>query len=81
MLQRGAERRKRDFRCLSVAQKGENRKNHASERFRKGKWSFFMLLNVSEKVKIENKCFCRRHKREKEKIIASVNDISAKKRK
>jgi len=54
---------------------------HASERFRKGKWSFFMLLNVSEKAKIENKCFCRRHKREKEKIIASVNDISAKKRK
>ena len=39
-----------------------------------------MLLNVSERPKIENNRFCQRHKREKEKIIASVNDISMKKR-
>ena len=40
-----------------------------------------MLLNVSERPKIENIRFCQRHKHEKEKIIASVNDISMKKRK
>jgi len=51
VLKRGAERPKRDFRCLSVAQKGENRKNHASERFRKTKKKFFMLLNISETPK------------------------------
>ena len=31
--------------------------------------------------KNENKRFCQRHKHEKEKISASVNDISTKKRK
>jgi len=51
MLKRGAERRKRDFRCLSVAQKGKNRKNHASEHFRKAKKKFFMLLHTAERQK------------------------------
>ena len=31
--------------------------------------------------KIENNCFCQRHKHQKAKIIASVNDISTKKQK
>ena len=39
-----------------------------------------MLLNVSERPKIENNRFCQRHKRKKEKIGVSVNDISMKKR-
>jgi len=51
VLKRGAESRKRDFWCLSVAQKGENRKNHASEHFRKTKMKFFTLLNISERPK------------------------------
>ena len=57
MLKRGAERRKRDFSCLSAARKGEKEflgakawrgkikieKNHASERLRNTKEGF---LNV-----------------------------------
>jgi len=54
---------------------------YASERFRKSKWRIFMLLNTSERPKIENNRFCQRHKRKKEKIDVSVNDISMKKRK
>jgi len=54
---------------------------YASEHFRKSKWRFFMLLNVSERPKIENNRFCQRHKHEKAKIGVSVNDISMKKRK
>ena len=38
-----------------------------------------MLLNVSERPKIENNRFCQRHKREKKKIGVSVNDISMEK--
>ncbi|EFV05159.1 hypothetical protein HMPREF9420_0715 [Segatella salivae DSM 15606] len=40
-----------------------------------------MLLNISERGKRENRCFCQRHKHEKEEIGVSVNDISMKKRK
>ena len=38
-----------------------------------------MLLNVSERPKIENIRFCQRHKHEKLKIIVFVNDISMEK--
>jgi len=54
---------------------------HASERFRKSKLRFFMLLNVSERA---NGVFCAsEHFRKSKwrKIIVSVNDISVKKRK
>ena len=62
-------------------QKGQKEKSHASERLRKTKKRKNTLLSDSERPKIENNRFCQRHKHEKLKIIVSVNDISAKKRK
>ena len=62
-------------------QKGQKEKKHASARRRKAKKRKNTLLHSAERPKRENNRFCQRHKHEKEKIIASVNDISMKKRK
>ena len=53
MLLHTAERQKRDFSCFCTLQKGQNEVFHASEHFRKTKMKFFMLLNVSERLKKE----------------------------
>ena len=53
MLLHTAERQKRDFSCFCTLQKGKNGVFHASERFRKTEMKFFMLLNVSERLKTE----------------------------
>ena len=95
MLLNVSERANGGFSCFWTFQKEQKEVFRASERFRKSKWRIFVLLNVSERANGEFLCFwtfqkeqmeknnrfCQRHKREKEKIIASVNDISMKKRK
>ena len=69
------------FLCFWTFQKEQIEVFHASEHFRKAKWKIFMLLNVSERPKRRFSCFWTFQKGQKLKIIASVNDISMKKRK
>ena len=94
MLKRGAERRKRDFRCLSAARKGEKEifgvkawrrkakigKEHASERFRNTKWRFFMLLHTAERQKRSFSRFCTLQKGKKEVFHASAHCRKTKKK-
>ena len=49
----------------------KNKKNHASERFRRLKKWNFILLNVSERLKIRISCFWTFQKAQKMKIHAS----------
>jgi len=92
MLKRGAERQKRDFKCLSAARKDKKEnfgvkawrgktkigKEHASEHFRKAKMKFFMLLHTAEKPKRSFSCFCTLQKDKKEVFHASAHFRKAK---
>ena len=62
-------------------QKGQKEKKHASAQRGKAKKSKNTLLHCAERPKREKTRFCTARKGQKEKIIASVNDISMKKRK
>ena len=62
-------------------QKGQKEKKHASALCRKAKKRKNTLLHGAERPKGEKTRFCTARKGQKEKIIASVNDISMKKRK
>ena len=92
MLKRGAERQKRDFKCLSAARKDKKEnfgvkawrgktkigKEHASEHFRKAKMKFFMLLHTAERQKRSFSRFCSFQKGQNEVFHASAHCRKAK---
>ena len=51
---------------------------YASERFRKSKWRFFMLLNVSETPNETFSCFCTRQKHQMKLFHVSAHDRNTK---
>ena len=76
MLLHTAERQKRSFSRFCTLQKGQNEDFHASEHFRKTKWRFFILLNVSERLKKEElplaHNFLLRYSVKRREVLASL---------
>ena len=66
MLKRGAERRKRDFRCLSVAQKGEKEILGVKAWRGKAKKRFLVLKRGAERQKRDFWCLSAARKDKKE---------------
>ena len=66
MLPRGAERPKREFRCYSVARKGQKEIFHASAWRGKTKKRIFVLLRGAERPKRDFRCYSAARKGQKE---------------